>query len=456
MPSHFYEFRVLGLWLARASTVVFGPSEVAYRLPSLLASLTIVASVAWFVNWPRIIDWKSQTAMLIACTLPLDAGLRSGIGVPCIAAGLLAAGTVCILKGGSGVRYAGAALLGLSFMTHEMSFFYIMIFCFTALAFEWRRFWKPVLVTVLISGGLFAIECVVYAILLNDPLARYHAAAEGIRIESNELFSVPGGSLLFYVWPIRILVFCKQWSFDLLLLVITGAFAWRRLNMDQKILLVTMFVLWFWLGYGTVLPWKYQPIHRGVHYYIPLTLGIASLLPYTLHLALAGRQRIAEGILVVLICFHVALLAASGTWGQNVDVSRELVRYANRNSTMRFLTDLRTLDEMQLANRFQRPQNVVAVEELNLEPSLDGQDPANGPALDRVTAQIDAILINHERTHGPDARLQSLVEKFGGDRIRISPVRYRLLFIPIVPLIGPRDFMIRSRGGEVILVRGHE
>jgi len=56
-PIVWWEFRMPAILAIRTSFLLFGPSEFAAALPSLLASLAIFASVAWFVEWPRTIRW---------------------------------------------------------------------------------------------------------------------------------------------------------------------------------------------------------------------------------------------------------------------------------------------------------------------------------------------------------------------------------------------------------------
>ena len=162
----------------RASFLAFGPSEIAACLPNLLASLAILASVAWFVDWPRRLNWQTQASVILACVIPLEAGGRSVPGnASHLAAGFLAVGTVCMLKGVGRTRYLGAPLLAIGFLTHEVSFFCVAMICLVALAFDWRRFWGPVLACVAVSGCAFLAECLAYRVLLGDPLARFRMAA---------------------------------------------------------------------------------------------------------------------------------------------------------------------------------------------------------------------------------------------------------------------------------------
>src|SRR5271157_6642136 len=62
-PINHWEFRLPIILAVRASFITFGPSEVAAALPTLLAALAILASVAWFVKWPVRWNWQTQCSM---------------------------------------------------------------------------------------------------------------------------------------------------------------------------------------------------------------------------------------------------------------------------------------------------------------------------------------------------------------------------------------------------------
>ena len=76
-PISWWEFRIPVILAIRTSFLAFGPSEIAASLPNLLASLAILASVAWFVDWPRRLNWQTQASVILACVIPLEAGDRS-------------------------------------------------------------------------------------------------------------------------------------------------------------------------------------------------------------------------------------------------------------------------------------------------------------------------------------------------------------------------------------------
>lgn len=133
-PMNHFEFRIPAVMAIRASFLAFGPSEVAAALPTLVASLGILASVACFVQWPAKLNWQTQVSMLLAATFPMDVAWRSIPGATYFSTGFLAIGAVCLLKGGRRTQFLGAAVLSVGFVTHEITFFYTAILCLAALA----------------------------------------------------------------------------------------------------------------------------------------------------------------------------------------------------------------------------------------------------------------------------------------------------------------------------------
>ena len=488
-PINWWEFRIPVILAMRASFLAFGLSEIAASLPTLLASLAILASVAWFVDWPRRLNWQTQASVILASVIPLEAGSRSVPGgASHLSAGFLAVGTVCMLKGVGRTRYLGAPLLAVGFLTHEVSFFCVAMICLVALAFDWRRFWGPVLACVAVSGCAFLAECLAYQVLLGDPLARHGMAAQSLARDSMVAQSMGSmtacfdpasgiGGWYYFAWPIKNLFFCKCFGFDLIALLVTGIVAWKRLSMEQRVLFASTFLIWLWLGYGTMVPWAYMPLYRAFDYYQPLTLGIAALLPWTLRCTLARRERLAQGVVAVAILVHLACLAGTGRQGQAVDVSRELLAYAREHSDQTFLTDVATMNQMYVVGGFRLPANVVCLN----GPAVDrhllvNKEPPDRPRFHFPEVPIDNILLNLEGisrsnyfnqipgSHWWQSRsipskgwqepdFFGYLEEHGAGRVRIAPVRYRLLFLPLIPLIGPKDSLVKSLGGEVVRVQ---
>ena len=457
-PMTWWEFRMPFIFVLRASFRLFGPSEVAATLPTLLASLAILASVAWFVDWPRKLTWQSQFSMLIAATLPIQVVFRTFPSAPIFAAGLLTLGTVCLLRPEPKWHWVAAPLLAIAFLTHETTFFYISILCITLVVFDWRLYWRRVLLCVLAAGLAIAAESTAYWILLGDPLARLKVAAgnsAGLRAGYDPDLDL--GGIRFFTWPIENLVYCKSFGFDLLLLLLAGIASWRSFVKPQRVLLVAMFAFWAWLGFGTQVPWAYRPLARQMHFYVPLTLGIAALLPAAVSTAFAARPRLWRGLLATVVLVHLVNLSAGGRWGQDVWVSRDLLHYADAHPAQRFVTDVRTMNRLYVLSGFRMPPNIVCVNGSTVLKRLQINDePAGAPRFQFPETRVDAALINSDvmqLINKPDPEFERFLREQTGQSVQLVPVRYKLLFQPLLLFMSPRPFMIRSLGGEIANVK---
>src|SRR5262249_29884715 len=157
-PITWWEFRMPAILAIRGAFLLFGPTEFAAALPSLLASLAILAAVAWFVDWPRTLTWQSQAAVLVAAVIPIDLGFRSYPAAHQIASGLVALGMVWLLKGGRTTRIIGSILLASAFMTHEIMLYYIGLLCVMCLAFDRRTYLRPVIWCAVTVAVFLAVE----------------------------------------------------------------------------------------------------------------------------------------------------------------------------------------------------------------------------------------------------------------------------------------------------------
>ena len=459
-PLSWWEFRLPAVLAIRASFLLFGPSEFAAAIPFLLSSVAISAAVAWLVDWPRTLTWESQGAVLLATAMPIDVGFRSCPAAPLMAAALLSLGTAAMVKGRGWTPYLGAVLLGLGFLTHEISLFYIAIFCFTALYVAPQRFWRPVACCVMVSAALLAVEAMIYAAWLGDPLARLKAAANTTARATDGID--PDGlmtNVAFLLWPVQNLVYCKQFGFTLGAVFTFGAAAWRRLSPEERILLATTFLSWAWLGYGSQVPWDYKPLFRQFHYYSPLVIGTAVVLPRVLAVTFSTRASIAHGLILCALGVHVVSLTAGGRWGAPVDVSRELLSYATRHPADQFITDVETLNHMYVLNGFRLPSNVVAMR----TPLVDGRlivnwEPPGAPRFRFPITTVDGVLINREqgaqRPYEPE--FQALIRTLEEPAETVVPVTYRPLFAMVTQFTSPPPFMVRSLGGNVIRLRNGE
>ena len=457
-PMNHWEFRIPAVMAIRASFLAFGPSEVAAALPTLLASLGILASVAWFIRWPARLNWQTQASMLLVATFPMDVVFRSTPGATYFSTGFLAIGTVCLLKGGKWTQMLGAALLSLGFVTHEITFFYTAILCLTALAFDKKKFWRPVLACVVISGCAMVIECATYQVLLGEPLARFKtSAANTTNLPMGYDPDTGISGLRFFAWPVvENLLFSQMFGLYLLLLLLSGIAAWKALGKEQRILLATVFLTWAWFGYGTIVPWAYKPIYRQVHYYGFVVFPVCALLPATLGYVFAVRRRLAYCAVVAAVAVHGVAFTVGGHYGQDVVVSRDLLRYAREHREQVFVTDVTTMNHMYALLGFQLPDNVVCVNGPAVEHHLRvNKEPPGTPKFRFPEPAADGIFVNLEELNqrGAEAEFVRYLNQHQGTRTTIVPVRYRLVCRPLLAFFGPRAFMVKSLGGEVVRVK---
>jgi hypothetical protein len=453
-PINWWEFRTPYIAAIRGSFSLFGVSEFAAALPTLLASLAIAASAAWLAATDGARDWKPWAAAALAITMPIDIGYRTVPGAPLFSAGLLAAGTACFLSKRGHVRLIGSLLLACAFLAYELSFFYVAILCLTALALDARRFAGAVVVCVALSAAAFAAECVAYDHLLGDPFARYRTAAGTTR-------ELPAGydpdtgisGVAFYAWPLRNLVVSKHFAFDLALLLAAGIVAFRGLRLEQRILALTTLLIFLWLGYGTQVPWAYKPLYRQYHYYAPVTLGVASLLPA----ALASATRRPRALVAFCLLSHLTMMALGGRYGQHFEVSRELLRYASSRPGSWFLTDVATMDAMYVVGGFRLPANVLCANGPAVEHHLLlNKEPAGTPRWRFPERPVNAILLNleGELTRMSDADYDALLKRHASEpRRTVVPTKLRVVLKPLRFLFGsgpPPNAMVLSLGGAVI------
>lgn len=455
LPINHWEYRALAIWAMRGNFRLFGPTEFAAALPTLLSSITVVAAVAWYVGWPARISWRTQGAVLLAATFPIDIAFRSIPGANYFSTGFLAIGTALLLKGTRSHAIVGAAALSLGFVVHEGTLWYIAILCLTALAFDRQRFWRPVLACVGFSGAAILIESLIHAALIGDPLIRFRTAA----LAATDLpFGYDPdmriGGWRFWLWPLlENLVFSRAFGLYLVLAMLLGIWGWKALEKEQRILLVAVSLAWAWWSYGTSVPWVYKPFFRQIHMFGFVAFPVSVLFPTLLAHLYAERRRLAAALLGVALLAHVAVLAAQGHFGETVNVSRDLLQYARAHPDQTFLTDVRSLNHMYELNRFNLPGNVIALNgPASDESLLLNREPPGTPKFRFADRPVTGVLLNTEAVKQGTIEPEFLkwIATHSGERTPISPVKYRLGCLPLLPFMEPRGFMVRSYGGEAV------
>jgi hypothetical protein len=459
-PINWWECRLPAILAMRTAFFVLGPTEIAAALPALLASLLGIGAIAWYVGWPRDLNSQTNSTILLAITVPMDVVFRTIPLASSIASGLLVCGSVLILKAKPFGSAVGCALFASAFLTHEVSCFYIAIFCTTMVLTDRGRYLRSFLLSAMFSAAAVAAQCAYYSARFGDPFLRSklaigESAGHPALVDPDTHIS----GMTFLLWPIQNLAFSKVFGCSLLLTFGCGVMAWRRLNKEERILLVSGFLTWFYLGYGSKVPWVYQPLARQYHFYGPLTLAISMLLPVCLGYLFerfARPKLYALATIGGVVALNLALCAIGGRWGQDVKVSESLLKYASSHPGETFLTDVPTMNQMYVLNGFKLPSNVVC----RNGPSVDNdllvnKEPLNNsvPRFKFPEGRLDRILLNLDHTtdgFGGDQQFTDYLAAHQKERERIVPVRYRLLLLPVRRFVAGRSFAIRSEGGVVV------
>jgi len=313
------------------------------------------------------------------------------------------------------------------------------------------------LACVLISACAVLVECATYQFLLGDPLVRYKTSAGTTTNLPMGYDPDTGiGGIRFFLWPVvENLIVSKSFGLYLLILLVSGIAAWKTLAKEQRILFATVFLTWAWLGYGSQVPWAYKPLYRQIHYYGFVVFGVSALLPAALAYVFVIRRKLAYGAVVAAVAVHLASFTVGGHWGQDMKVSRELLRYAREHQDQVFVTEVSTMNDMYAVSGFRLPENVVCVNGPAVERHLRVNKEPSGTLKFRFPERpVDGVLLNLEklsRGRG-EAEFVRYLDEHQGEHTRVAPVRYRLACRPLLAFIEPRDFMVKSLGGEVVRV----
>jgi hypothetical protein len=137
-------------------------------------------------------------------------------------------------------------------------------------------------------------------------------------------------------------------------------------------------------------------------------------------------------------------------------VSRALLRYAHEHSRQVFLTDVNTMNQMYVVGGFRLPDNVLCLNGPAVRKNLLlNKEPPSTPSFQFPVRPIDAVLINREQRdlRGLEPEFRSFVSAHGARATTIVAERYRFPFSAFPHLMSPRSFMIRSAGGELVVLR---
>jgi hypothetical protein len=363
IPTNHWETRLLFNGFLALSIRMFGFHQWALALPGLLGSLAFTLST-WWAGRRVLGEHAGLLAGLFAATLVGDVTLSTNPAATSLANGFAAAGTAALLVAGGRGRILSLAgvLLGCSALAHPVMMLYVgIVTAATLLAGLPRLEWR----TAAVVGGTSAVTFLLGDLgafwwLTGNPLYAesvivgkpdiYEVFAEPLRLASGAL------NPRWFVWPVWNLLFSKAFGLCIAVPLIASAIAWRHLETRLRLATLTVLLYWAWVCYGSQLPFKYVPLDHDTRYWYP-----AALPALLLAAAAVGRMATSWGratLCALLLVPNCLMLLAAGSWGQNVQISRDLLRFASAHPDAFFVTDGYSYDEMYILLGGRPPENV--------------------------------------------------------------------------------------------------
>jgi len=362
LPADHWEARILFNFLLRICFSIFGYNEFVSTLPTLLASLVFMFSVFYvalqFWNIPY-----AFFAALLAVILPLDVTSSTSLGILTLANMFAALGTACILTAKKDWQLIIAGcFFGLSIFTHLTLIFYVGVFALVLWGYKWPEFqWKKSMVVIGTSlMVLILINVISFYWITGDPLYQLKLLSR-TKITVLIPMYLESGSINPYwlIWPIQNLIISKEFGLLFIFSVIFGLFYWETQSAIIRLLCLIIIFYWVWINYGTVNPMKYIPLDHTTRYWLPVALP-ACILATQVLTELKGK--ISRSVyLLATVALPLVGLAASGPWGQNIDITKELMAYTKKHSDTKYVTDRYTLDEMFILNGAKPPENIFSI-----------------------------------------------------------------------------------------------
>jgi hypothetical protein len=333
LPRNHWETRLFYVGALRLPISALGCSEPALALPSLIASLftgilcVLTASWLWGLRAGLI-------AGLVAATLPVDVVFATVPLPGCLATLFVTAGVACLLVDRvPGRDFLGPIAFALAMFAHLTTLFLVGAllaawFVVTRSQEERRRALVWLIGTLAIFLG---IELVGYSLLTGDPFYEFRIIPKTSPREDPGFATFSG---TWFAWPLTTWMFSKDFGLATLTVTILWVLHRRKVPAMLQALLVGVVVFWIWIGYGSQSPFEYRPFWRsarfGQPFMGPLVLALGFLL--------ARQEGRGMAIVSVLATTNVLLVASSGSWGQDVDLNRELLPAIRSHADVAFLT----------------------------------------------------------------------------------------------------------------------
>jgi len=411
---------------------LFGTSEPALAIPSLMASAVTLACVLyWCLR--RLSPRYAWCGGMLVAVLPLDVEMATTVSPHTVMAGFMSLGTLLFVLHARErlLRWTASLLLALGFVAHFAGVYYIAALSAAAMIVNHRRYVRAVAATWLACAVVLGLEIAFYAAVFQEPFARFHACMAETGYIKPIMPHLTDGSWNpeYFLWPLENLLFSKAFGFALIVVFVAGILHVRWLEPEDRLLLSTMLLFWAWMSFGSEVPWRYVAFDRISRFLQPLTLALGVLFA-----VLVGARRRAWPTTALVSCVLavcVLNLMGSGRWGQNVRVSQELLAYAGRHPDQTFVTDYRTLNELYVLNGVRRAMNVVGLSDDHTSRLLDATQPlvTDGEAV----RTVDGILINALNQRHTRA-VRAFVDRFAGPVMYETAPAYRRICMLIPPL----------------------
>jgi len=432
LPRNHWETRLLYNGLLALSVHTLGFAEWVLALPGLLGSLVFTLATWWVTR--RLVSAEAGfLAGIFASLLVLDVTLSTYPAASSLANGFAALGTATLLIAGTrrGLLAAAGAILGISVWTHISMIFYVGILAGATALAGWPRLdWRRAISICAVSALAFLVcELIAFWWLTGNPLYEFTIISKTHMF--NQQFAVPlrlpSGKInpSWMLWPLWNLVFSKAFGFFIAVPLAITAFLRRSLEPALRLAPLTILLYWAWICYGSQHPLKYLPLDHDTRYWYPMALP-ACLLAAALISRVAGaaKRRTFSALLILPNCF---LLLMSGSWGQNVEISRELLQYANAHWGTFFVTDRYTYDEMYILLGARPPQNIGLIGDTTTafyHPDAAARRAADDPHLQVLYNPLQEWRADFETFRK---------EIDGMERQNISQGRYRMLAYLLPP-----------------------
>jgi hypothetical protein len=389
VPVDHWETRLLFNAVLRLSLLTFGFSQVSASAPNLLGQMLVIVSgmyLAW--RWWRSIGMMLIVGMLLS-SLPINLGWAPNAKP--LATGLAGVGLVVLLVGrGAGSAIAAGMLFALGMWCHPSLLFFVGIVVAVAAMMRMRSWQHCALALGVTAMAYAAGEFGTFYLWTGDPLYGFRTISNvhlKLMPYDTDYIARTGGSLCSwrFIWtPIRDLLGSHGLGVTGLATVGGVIMCWRSLDRHVWAMVWIALLTWTWMSYGTQTPASYLPFPMTVNYWgsmsIPLTMIV------TVAVMRSRRPSVRFGATAGLVAVNLLMLALAGPWGQNVQVSRELLNYALAHPQHLFVSDNITLTEMYVLNHFQPIANVRRLPGTanpkfwNTEPLLSTST-ENGPIL---------------------------------------------------------------------------